>query len=86
MNSEVSEVRNELRQQLDEQVGGLRTEIGARFDRVEGRIDQLDGKLARGVERLDGRIDALQVTLTRVGGGVIIGLVGVIAAVLARGV
>jgi hypothetical protein len=34
---------------------------------------------------LRGEIDALRITLLRVGGGVIVGLVGVIAAVLAGG-
>ncbi len=34
---------------------------------------------------IGGRVDALQVTMLRVGGGLMVGLVGVIAAVLARG-
>ena len=35
---------------------------------------------------LRGEIEALRITILRVGGGMMIGLVGVIAAVLARGV
>ncbi|MGI8461290.1 MAG: hypothetical protein ACR2OC_06580 [Solirubrobacterales bacterium] len=64
------------------EVGGLRGEISD----VRGEVGGLRGEMVRGFERVDGRIDALQVTLVRIGGGVIVGLVGVIAAVLARGV
>lgn len=52
-----------------------------RFDHVERRFDQVDRQL--GELRMELR--DLRITLIRVGGGMMAGLVGVIAAVLVRG-
>lgn len=52
-----------------------------RFDHVEQRFDQVDRQL--GELRMELR--DLRITLIRVGGGMMAGLVGVIAAVLVRG-
>jgi hypothetical protein len=59
----------------DERLDDLARRMDAGFARVDGDIRELRGE-----------IDALRITLVRVGGGIMAGLVGVIAAVLARGV
>ena len=38
-----------------------------------------------GIDRLDARFDTLQMTLLRVNGAIVAGLIGLIAAVLVRG-
>jgi hypothetical protein len=60
---------------------------------TDERLDDLARRMDAGFARVDadlrelrGEIDALRITLIRVGGGIMAGLVGVIAAVLARGV
>jgi hypothetical protein len=63
----------------------LARRVDGGFHRLEARIDGLDARIDGLGDSLGRRIDALQMTLVRVGGGVIIGLVGVIAAVIARG-
>jgi hypothetical protein len=57
-------------------------QIDRRFDQVERRFDRVDG----GLRDLRGEINELRTTILRVGGGMMAGLVGVIAAILARGV
>jgi hypothetical protein len=57
-------------------------EIDRRFDEVYRRFDRLEnevGEVRRGVA-------AVQTTLNRIGAGIIIGLGGVIASILAKGV
>lgn len=56
--------------------------IDKRFDQVDARFDRVDADI-RDVRTA---IGSLQATLTRVGGGIMVGLVGVIGAILARGV
>jgi hypothetical protein len=75
----------------DQRLDDLSKRMGAGFARVDAELRELRGEIGglRGEigglrSELGGRIDALQTTLLRVGGGVIIGLVGVIAAVLVR--
>lgn len=73
----MAEMRAEHRadmQGLREEIHGVRTDLGGRIEGLDGRIDGLGG-----------RIDALQVTMLRLGGGMMIGFAGVIAATLARG-
>jgi hypothetical protein len=69
-----------------DEAADVRSEMRSGFARVEREITALRSEMRAGFDRLDGRIDSLQVTLIRIGGGVIVGLVGVIAAVFARGV
>jgi hypothetical protein len=73
----------------DERLDDLSRRMDAGFERVDADIRELRAELRTEMAGLradlGGRIDALQVTLVRVGGGVIVGLVGVIAAVLVRG-
>ncbi len=76
--NELHELRQDirsLREEVRTEISGVRTEIGG----VRTEIGGLRGELR-------GEIDALRVTILRVGGGMMVGLVGVIAAVLARGV
>jgi hypothetical protein len=72
-------------ERVDGELRVLGGRIDALGDRLDGRIDSIGDSLGARIDRLDGRFDALQVTLVRVGGGVIVGLVGVIAAVYIRG-
>ena len=69
----------------DARLDDLSARLDAGFARVDADVRDLREEM-RGLRiELRGDIDALRVTLLRVGGGVIVGLVGVIAAVLANG-
>jgi hypothetical protein len=72
----------------DERLDDLARRMDAGFERVDADLRDLRAELRTEVgglrADLGGRIDALQITLVRVGGGVMVGLVGVIVAVLAR--
>ena len=63
----------------DERLDDLARRVDSGFSRVDADLRDLGGR----IDALAGRIDALQITLVRIGGGVIVGLVGVIAAVTA---
>jgi hypothetical protein len=65
--------------ELRQDIRSLREEMRTEISGVRGEIGGLRSELR-------GEIDALRVTILRVGGGMMVGLVGVIAAVLARGV
>jgi hypothetical protein len=52
-----------------------------RFDHIDRRFDGVDRRL----DRVEIELRDLRITLIRVGGGMMAGLVGVIAAVLLRG-
>ena len=58
----------------DERLDDLAARMDAGFARVDARFD-----------RMEARFDALNATLLRVGGAMIVTLLGVIAAILARG-
>jgi hypothetical protein len=60
--------------------------VDAGFARVDAELRELRGEIRGLGSELRGEIDALRITMLRVGGGVIVGLVGVIAAVLVSGV
>jgi hypothetical protein len=61
-------------------------QVDRRFDQVDRRFEETNRRIyALGYE-LRTEIDSLRVTILRVGGGMMVGLLGVIAAVLARGV
>lgn len=69
-----------------EQVDQRFAQIDRRFEQVDRRFDETNRRIdGLGLE-LRGEIDALRTTILRVGGGMMVGLVGVIAAILARGV
>lgn len=63
----------------DERLDDFTRHVESRFDRLERDIRDL------GLE-LRAEINGVRITLIRVGGGIMAGLVGVIVAVLARGV
>lgn len=64
-------------------------DIDRRFDEVYRRFDEVDRRFQR-VENEIGElrrgIEGLQTTLNRIGAGIIIGLGGLIASILAKGV
>lgn len=62
----------------DERLDDLSHRMDARFDRVDADIRDLQ-------VAMQDEIGALRSVLLRVGGGMMIGLLGVIAAILARG-
>jgi predicted RNase H-like nuclease (RuvC/YqgF family) len=66
--------------------------VDRRFEQVDRRFEQVDRRFDETNRRIDAlgsdlrsELDALRMTILRVGGGMMIGLLGVIAAVLARG-
>ena len=68
-------LRAELRAELRGEIGGLREEMHAE---IGGLREEIGGLRAE----LRGEIADLRLTLLRVGGGMMVGLVGVIGAVL----
>jgi hypothetical protein len=80
----------------DERLDDLSNRVDAGFARVDSELRGLRSEM-RDVRRevhdemsglrteLTARFDALQNTIVRVGGGMMVGLIGVIAAVLVRG-
>jgi hypothetical protein len=56
-----------------------------RLDDLARRVDVGFDRVDRGIRELRGVIEALRITLLRVGGGLMVGLIGVIAAVLSTG-
>jgi len=71
----------------DQRLDDLADRMDAGFERVDADIRELRTEVREmGAElraELRGEIGSLRATLIRVGGGVIVGLIGVIAAVLA---
>jgi len=61
----------------------LSRRVDSGFERVDTDIRELRIEVREQGGELRAEIDALRVTLIRVGGGIMAGLVGVIAAVLA---
>ena len=81
----------------DERLDDRFDQIDRRFDQVDRRFDRLETEMRDGFSSLEGKIGGvegklgteirdLRMTINRFGGGMMIGLVGVIAAILARGV
>jgi len=69
----------------DERLDDLAHRMDAGFERVDADIRELRTEVrTQGVE-LRGEIGGLRITLLRVGGAIMAGLVGVIAAVLVGG-
>lgn len=80
----------------DERLDDLARRMDAGFARVDEDIRELRREMHDGFgdlgRRMDdqgaglrGEIKGLRITMLRVGGGMLVGLVGVIAAILARG-
>jgi len=78
-------------ERLEERFNGIDRrfdEIDRRFDSVDRRFEQVDRRFDRvegEIVELRHGIGGLQTTLNRIGGSMIVGLMGVIAAVLLKG-
>jgi hypothetical protein len=60
-------------------------QIDRRFDQIDKRFDSVDRRLERLEGRVDVGFDSLRNTMIRFNGALIVGLLGVIAAIFARG-
>jgi hypothetical protein len=65
----------------DERLDDLANRMDAGFARVDADIRELRAELRAEIGGLRTEIGGLRLTLLRVGGGIMIGLVGVIAAI-----
>ena len=76
-------------ERLDDLAEGQRSGFG-RLDQdirgVRGEVSELRGEMNAGFRSLRSEIGELRTAINRFGGGMIVALVGVIAAILARGV
>jgi chitinase len=61
-------------------------EVDRKFDAVDRRFDRVEGEIFELRREMRAGFEALQSLLNRAGAGIIISLMGVIAAVLLRGV
>jgi hypothetical protein len=68
-------------ERLEERFDG----IDRRFDEVDQRFDRVEGEILELRREMHMGFGAIQSILNRVGAGVIFGLIGVIAAILAKG-
>jgi hypothetical protein len=78
LRTEIGSVRNDL----GGQIGDARTELGGQ---IGGLRAELTGQIGGLRAELTGQIDALRLALIRVGGGMIVAMLGMIAALIARG-
>ena len=69
----------------DERLDDRFDQIDRRFDQIDKRFDQVDRRFDRLEDRLELGFDSLHNTMIRFNGALIVGLLGVIAAILARG-
>lgn len=86
---------DDLSKRVDSGFRDLRTDMDRRFDSVDLRFNALDLRFTavdrrftavdRRFESVEGKLDELNSTLHRAGFGIIVGLVGVIAATLLGG-
>jgi hypothetical protein len=82
-------------ERLDDLSGRVDAGFGAvdrRFEHVDRRFERLEAQMSQGFDRVDrdirelrGEIRGVESMLARVGGGIIVGLVGVIATLLTTG-
>ena len=78
-------------ERLEERFNGIDRrfdEVDRRFDSVDRRFEQVDRRFDRvegEIVELRHGIGSLQTTLNRIGGSMVVGLIGVIAAVLLKG-
>jgi hypothetical protein len=67
-------------ERVDRDIRDLRAEMRRGFDAVNGRVDGVNGRFDAMEARFDARFDSLQTTMMRLGGAIIVCLLGVIAA------
>jgi hypothetical protein len=71
---------------VDADIRELRLEMRGGFGETHRQLSEAHHRIDALGSELRAELDSLRMTILRVGGGVMIGLIGVIAAVLARGV
>jgi len=69
----------------DERLDDFRERVEFRFDSVENRMRDGFDRVDRDIRELRGSVEELHTGLFRVGGALMVGLVGVIAAILTTG-
>jgi hypothetical protein len=69
----------------DDRLDDLAHRMDRGFDRVDSDLRELRAEMRQMGVGLRAEVDALRVSMLRVGGGMMVGLIGVIAAVLASG-
>jgi hypothetical protein len=69
----------------DERLDDRFDHIDRRFDQIDRRFDHVDRRFDRLEQRLDFGLSDLRSIMIRFNGALIVGLLGVIAAILARG-
>jgi hypothetical protein len=72
-------------ERVDADIRELRAEVREQGMQLRGEIGLVRTELGAEIGGLRGGMDAFRVTLLRIGGGIMAGLVGVIAAILAGG-
>jgi hypothetical protein len=89
MRAEIGGLRGEMRDEIGGLRGEMRDAIGGLRGEMRDAIGGLRGEMRDAIGglrgELGGEIEALRLTILRTGGGIMIGLVGVIAAVFASG-
>jgi hypothetical protein len=70
---------------VDQDIRDLRSEMRQGFTQVRSEMREGFGEVRGELSGVRGEINDLRLMMIRVGGGVMIALVGVIAAILARG-
>lgn len=76
-------------ERLEERFDGIDRrfdEVDRRFDEVDRRFDRVEGEMLELRREMRTGFAALQSLLNRAGAGIIVSLMGVIAAILLRGV
>lgn len=61
-------------------------EVDRRFGEVDRRFDRVDGEVLELRREMRSEIGDLRMAVNRVGGGIVVGLIGVIAAIVSKGV
>jgi hypothetical protein len=69
----------------DERLNDRFDEIGRRFDRVDRDLAELRSEMREGFAASRADLEALRETMIRIGGGMLIGFISVLTAILARG-
>ncbi|MGH2951292.1 MAG: hypothetical protein ACRDKX_04535 [Solirubrobacterales bacterium] len=72
-------------ERLDRDIRELRAETRDQIGSLRGEMGEMRGEMRELRTELGGQIDALRITMIRVGGGMMAGLLGMVAALIARG-
>jgi hypothetical protein len=66
----------------DERIAQLAQGMEGGFDRIEARFDRMEARVEAGFDRVDRDIREVRAVIFRFGGGFMVGLVGVILALI----